>query len=120
MDHQKTFSWLFDELEARLSCSWATELEMQDELEKALIDLGIEYEREASLDARDRVDFMIGPVAVELKIKGALMDIYRQIERYAAHDRVKAVVLITPKNMDLPEAICGKPAFCLQFTKKTL
>lgn len=120
MDHQKTFSWLFDELEARLSCSWATELEMQDDVEKALIDLGVEYEREASLGKCDRVDFLIGPVAVELKIKGAPMEIYQQIERYASHGKVKAVALITPKNMDLPEAICGKPAFCLQFTKKTL
>ena len=72
---------------------------------------GIAHEREKSLGDGDIVDFLIGGVAVEVKIKGARAAIYRQCARYCAHDAVTAIILATNIAMALPERVGGKPAF---------
>ncbi|MCA0214739.1 MAG: hypothetical protein LCH79_16370 [Proteobacteria bacterium] len=71
---------------------------------------GIEHERECRLSGKDIPDFMIGGLAVELKIKGGKMDIYRQLKRYAEHDRVTRLLLVTGVAMGLPGDILNKPA----------
>src|ERR1700693_133607 len=63
----------------------------------------LDFEREVHLGPRDIVDFMVeGGIAVEIKIKGNRRDIYRQLERYCAHDAVTAIVLATNVPMALP------------------
>lgn len=85
-------------------------------LEKILIAKAVPHQRECRLNAEDVPDFMIGDpagetrIAVEMKIGGSAKDIYRQVERYAKHDGVSAVVLATNRAMTLPATIEGKPA----------
>lgn len=66
--------------------------------------------REVHLGPRDIVDFLIGGVAVEVKIKGDRRAIFRQLERYCGYDAVGEIVLATNVPMSLPELIEGKPA----------
>ncbi len=57
---------------------------------------------------------MVGNIVVEVKIKakGAQRrNIFRQLDRYAKHDRVHAIVLVTSVAMHLPAEINGKPTF---------
>lgn len=86
------------------------EKQAQAALHQHLTEHGIEHDREVRLSDQDVVDFMVDGTAVELKLKGSRMAIYRQIERYAQHDSVKAIILLTARAMGLPPEINGKPA----------
>jgi hypothetical protein len=100
-------------LVARTRLSLSTEKLTQSDLDEALTKAEIPFEREKRLAPGDIPDFMVdGSIAVEVKIKGAQRrQIYRQLERYAKHDAVVAVVLVTNLSMALPREINGKPAF---------
>lgn len=90
------------------------EKEAQSDLERGLINSNFKFEREYRLSERDIVDFVVhtdtGLIAIELKIKAQRMSIYRQLCRYAKHDEVAAVVLLTGTAMNLPALIENKPA----------
>lgn len=75
----------------------------------------IPYAREVSFD-NGVVDFMVGGLAIEVKIRGraSAMSIYRQLERYSQSDRVEAILLITSHTMSIPETINNKPAYLLR------
>jgi hypothetical protein len=72
---------------------------------------GFEFEREARLSDADIPDFMIGGLVIEMKVKGGKRDIYRQLERYAKHERVTRILLITNVAMGLPEDIEGRKTY---------
>jgi hypothetical protein len=60
----------------------------------------------------DIVDFMVGDVAIEIKLKGARKkQVYQQLCRYAKSPRVKHLVLASNLAMGLPPEIDGKPAY---------
>jgi hypothetical protein len=78
-------------------------------------------EREVRLGAGDVIDFMIGGVGIEVKLKGARKaDVYRQLGRYARHDRVSGLILATNLSMGLPKEIDGKPAWFVSLGKAWL
>lgn len=83
----------------------------QAEMEKLLQSHAFTFEREVRLSPADIPDFMIGGLAIELKIKGGKMDIYRQLRRYAQHDRVTRILLLTNVAMGLPEEIEGRRTY---------
>lgn len=94
----------------------ATELALQDGIESALAQEGLEYSREHVLGRQDRPDFLVGAVAVEVKTKGSLALALRQIARYLAHPEVAAVVLVgTPAWLKLvPGELAGKPVYSVR------
>lgn len=99
----------------------ATEKQAQADIETALRERwGGAVRREERLSEKDRPDFMIETVAVEVKLKGAKMDIYRQLERYSAHDAVQSIILVTNQAMGLPAEIGGKPALYVSLGKAWL
>lgn len=65
--------------------------------------------REVRLDAGDIIDFMIGSVGLEVKVKGSKREIYRQCVRYCEHDAVSELVLASNVALGLPRVINGKP-----------
>jgi hypothetical protein len=87
----------------------SSERELQRDIAKALADCGIACERERRLSAEDRPDFLAGGIAIEVKIAGGRLEIYRQCRRYCAHAEVSALVLATNVAMALPPMIDGKP-----------
>jgi hypothetical protein len=89
----------------------ARESATQSALAVAFARAGIRFEREVSLNAADRVDFIVSDwIAVEVKVKGSRTSIYRQCVRYCLHERVLALILASNVAMGLPPLIEGKPA----------
>lgn len=89
----------------------ANEKACQEEVEAHLTDAYPNWtiSREHRLGARDVPDFMIHGVAVEVKMNAASpRAIVRQLERYAAHDEVRSLILLTNRAVILPPMICGK------------
>lgn len=89
--------------------SLSDEKVLQGEMAAAFDAAGISHEREFRLDARNIVDFMVGEIGIEVKIKGARLNIFRQIERYMAFDAVKRLILATNVPMGMPDLVNGKP-----------
>ncbi|MFZ4807500.1 MAG: hypothetical protein ACOYLQ_09605 [Hyphomicrobiaceae bacterium] len=104
------------------------EKQTQVEIAAALAGAGVPYRREVRLHAApeieiDRgeliergfgrdlgvIDFMVGTLGVEVKIKGAAASIVRQLRRYAESYQVGALLLVTNRAAVLPPAIDGKP-----------
>lgn len=93
---------------------------LQDGIERALVQHEICYLREKTLTRlpgirtvpglHDRPDFMIGSVAIEVKIKGSLSAMLRQLSRYAQHPDVSAILAVgTPSWMrKIPPSLSGK------------
>jgi hypothetical protein len=89
----------------------------QTAIANALELAGLVFEREVRLSEADIVDFMVGSVAIEVKIKGAKAAIYRQLERYAAHECVTSILLVSSRSMHLPALINGKPTLVASLSR---
>lgn len=89
---------------------FATEEELQDGIAEALKDH--QPQREARLNARDRIDFLLWGVGIEVKIKGGISALTRQLLRYAEVDAIAALVVVTSQTqyaLQLPRILGGKP-----------
>jgi hypothetical protein len=76
----------------------ARERALQDAIEAVLCGAGFRVEREFRLNDRDRPDFLVDEcVAVEVKMRASGSAVLSQLARYAAHDRVRAIVVATPR-----------------------
>lgn len=80
----------------------------QEAIERIFTENNVTFEREFRLDAKNIPDFMVGDIAVEVKIKGSRKGIYDQLKRYANFDEVKYIILITNRSLGVPETINGK------------
>lgn len=90
--------------------NFGNEDELQAGLAGALRNAGYEVEREVRLDGRSRIDLLVEGVGIEVKVKGKAADVLSQCERYAAQDRIEALVLVTTSARHrLPHSINGKP-----------
>lgn len=85
------------------------EKRLQEEIETQLLAGAFAFEREVKLGDGDIIDFVVGRIGLEVKIKGAKREIYRQCERYCAHDQITGLVLASNVAMGLPVEIAGKP-----------
>jgi hypothetical protein len=95
---------------ARYRFFYASELELQAGLWNALFSLGIAVKREYRLSDRDRLDFFIEGIAVEVKTDGSAADVMRQVSRYAESEKVQGILLVTAKARHiLPASFNGKP-----------
>jgi hypothetical protein len=88
-----------------------SEADLQRGIGQVLDRAGVWFAREVRLNARDRIDFMIGDVGIECKVDGSLPDLIRQIDRYALHERIGALVVVTSRLRlaRLPRELHGKP-----------
>jgi len=93
--------------------SFQDEIELQDGIAEVLTKAGIPFEREVILSPKDRIDFMVAPAGtgVEIKIKGSVTEITRQIHRYAQLPAITGLVLVTTRmrHINLPMEMAGKP-----------
>lgn len=103
-----TLDVLLDRL-AGLRLVVETERETQAAIAEKLEWSGVAFEREARLSLKDRVDFLVGTIGIEVKVGGQKRAILRQLERYATHEAIEMLVLVTNVAMGLPSRIGGKP-----------
>lgn len=92
-----------------------SERALQDGIEVVLAGAGIPFRREHALSPRDRPDFFVdGAVCVEVKIGGSASEVFRQLERYAEHEEVEVILLVTTRRQHVvPAEIDGKPVMTL-------
>lgn len=92
------------------------ERDLQDGIERVLRSSDSPYRREPVLSAPDRPDFLVGDIAIEVKIQGTLAQLLRQVSRYAAHDKVRGILVVgTPVWLvQVPDEICCKPMASLR------
>lgn len=90
---------------------WAREDDLQRAIAGALAGAGLPLEREVALTRRDRVDLLVGRVAVEVKIAGSARGVRRQLARYAGSPLVDEIVLVTARSAHtaLAGVVGGKP-----------
>lgn len=89
--------------------SLSDEKKLQAEIEAEFLGAGIDHQREHRLDTNNIIDFMVGTIGIEVKIKGSKLNIFRQIERYAQFEVIKRLILVTNVPMGMPELVKGKP-----------
>lgn len=113
MDPAKLGELLYAALEAHRPAAYS-ERALCDGIERAILGLGLTFEREFALNGRDRPDFMVGRapvIAIEVKIKGSLAELMRQVARYAEAPDVSGILVLTTRSAHggLPPTLGGKP-----------
>ncbi len=88
-----------------------TEYLLHGQLYELFDSLKIPFQKEYPLSKKDIVDLFVNGVAIECKVQGQPLQIHKQLERYAMHDEVKAIILVSAKYMRVKNTINGKPAF---------
>ncbi len=86
--------------------------ELQAGIAEVLTGAEVPFAREVQLSRRDRIDFLTGAgVGIEVKVDGTLPTLLRQLQRYAQHDRVRALLVATNRTrlLALPASLSGKP-----------
>lgn len=96
------------------------EIATQDAIASAFKESGISYQREVRLDAANRIDFMVGDIGCEVKIKSPKMKLFKQVERYAEFDAISRIVLIINVATGFPKEVNGKPVYVLNLAKAWL
>lgn len=100
---------LIEELLRSYRFNFATEAELQSAVETILIENKFEFIREFNLTEKDRIDFLIGSVGLEIKIGFSYADVIRQLHRYAQSERIEALILLTSRlQHSMPLEINGK------------
>ena|SRR6478736_3415068 len=95
------------------ACAVITEAELGELCSRLLAAAALPYRSEVCLGSpRDRIDFVVGRVGVELKIDGSPAAVLRQLDRYAASDEIDSLLLVTTRRSlarGLPSDLRGKP-----------
>jgi hypothetical protein len=88
---------------------YANEDDLQLGITQVLTLERVPFVREVRLAPREKIDFMVGRIGVEVKIKGSFSSVARQLLRYAPH--VDALVLVTGRSQldRMPPTLGGKP-----------
>lgn len=85
---------------------------MQGEVAKLFAANDVTFVEQEVLGPGERIDFLCGQgVGVELKTRGGAAPLIRQLARYAAHERIRALVVVSTRRqlLALPSSIGGKP-----------
>lgn len=99
----------------------AQETQLQADIGNALDALGAAFEREVRLGPGERIDFLVdGTLGIEAKTRCDRRAIYRQLQRYARHDTISALILVTGTALGLPASIDGKPLFYVSVGRSAL
>ena len=90
---------------------YADEIQLQDGIARVLKDSHIEFEREFRLSQRDRIDFMVEKVGIEVKVGHPLASVMRQVHRYMQSSEVEELLVVTNRcrHSIIPQIINDKP-----------
>lgn len=113
---------IFDLLQSQ-RFTFAHEEELQQGIALALTAAKIAFERETPLLPRDRPDFLIKDLVVEVKVAGSLASVTRQLYRYSESKRVGSLLLVTNRialHSRLPNEMNHKPLKVLRLINSAL
>lgn len=98
-----------------------SEAHLQEDVGQHLGQAGVWFEREFVLSPGERIDFMLDEgIGIECKVRAGKRAIFRQLERYAALDAIRALILVTGTAMGLPALIGSKPVFYVSLGRCSL
>lgn len=81
----------------------------------------VEWSREVRLGPGDVPDFLVDHIAVEVKMNSAQpRAVVRQLARYARHQAVGSLILLSNRAIALPRTLEGKPVFNVSLGKAWL
>jgi hypothetical protein len=102
----------------RYRFTWDDEYELQDAIAHVLAQHVAPVEREVTLAPRCRIDILVGRVGIEIKVKGSVETVARQLQRYATTGRLDALVLATTRatHHTLPTELGGMPVTVVNLT----
>lgn len=81
----------------RYAYRYGGEVQLHDRLAQVLTEAGIEYERERILDEKNRADFWLDGLVIEVKVDGGMAEALRQIGRYIDLPHVRGVLLASAR-----------------------
>jgi hypothetical protein len=96
---------------ARVRVATYSEEALQAAVAQVLLTIDAPFHREFGLSPLDRIDFLAGNLGIECKVDGPTHQVTRQLRRYAAHETIHELVLITTlarHRMLVPVTIDGK------------
>lgn len=85
---------------------------LQSQVADRLTAEGLDFAREVRLSPAHIIDFMVGSVGVEIKIRrpgNSAKAVYMQCLAYCGHHQVQALLLLTNYMLGLPPDLSGKP-----------
>lgn len=87
----------------------ANERDVQAAIAAALDRAGLAYQREVPI-VGGRIDFMVGNTGIEVKVKGSLSDLTRQVSAYTDEPGLDAIIVASTRlaHQRLPERLGGK------------
>lgn len=96
---------------ASFQFNFITEKDLQQAIEEALKQKGVEFAREADLGPQGVIDFLVGRLGIEIKIKGSPSSVGAQVLRYCESDQVDGLLLVTAKARlaQIPPTVLKKP-----------
>ena len=99
------------ELLARTKFRFSDEYGLQDGIEALLKREGVSYQREVRLSPRDRIDFLLGDIGIEVKVDSSEIVVERQLMRYATDPRIGSLILVSSRfrHQSMPQFLNGKP-----------
>lgn len=92
---------------------YQNEKELQRGIAEVLQKHGLAYKAEVQLTGKDRIDFLVGNIGIEVKVGGSLSAVTRQLYRYAERPEISDLILVTTRHGhgNLPSEINGKPLY---------
>lgn len=98
----------------------ATEKDVQAEIDQVLRSTVPNHRREVVLDDKNEIDFMVGSVGIEVKIKGNKSAIFKQLQRYCEFDEITDLIFVTSKTVGIPVTINNKNIYVVNMSKAWL
>lgn len=98
----------------------STEKDVQAEIDQVLRATVPEHKREVVLDDKNTIDFMVGTIGIEVKIKGNKSAIFKQLQRYAEFDEINELIFVTSKAVGIPPTLNNKSIYVVNMSKAWL
>lgn len=89
---------------------YGSEVQLHEALAEVLGLAGYSFEREHVLDAKNRADFWLDGLVIEVKVDGTLSEALRQVDRYISLSQVRGVLLASTQRW-ASQPLTDRPAW---------
>ena len=90
--------------------TFSGEIELHARLADAMAAEGLEFKQEVTLSPGERIDFMLGRLGLEVKVRQPVQSVLRQLQRYLEQPQLDGLLMVSIRHMpDFPTELAGKP-----------